>query len=130
MQKRVFVIVAAIILACAMCITSQAISEQYKYEVENVTIIFEESTTLSEQEREVIVNHLTSQNNNVEVYGLWCNLFGHSYESHTATKITHCVYETDPRCLEEIFKVQVCSRCENTISESMGSVYISCCPEE
>ena len=114
-----------------LCINVSAISGKYTYQVENVTIIFEESTTLDEQEREKIINHLVSDGiTDNTTYGLWCNLFGHSYETHTVDKITHCVYDTNPRCQDDLYEVQICTRCEHTISTRIATTYISCCPEE
>ena len=78
----------------------------------------------------MVAEHLIHGEKDATTYGLWCTLFGHSYESHMASKITHCVYDTAPRCLEENYEVQVCTRCEDTVSELISSYYIFCCPEE
>ena len=129
-MKRLITILTLALLVCALCITSSATAGQYIYEFDNVTIVFDEDTVLDQRGRMAVVECLLNEKADITTYGLWCTLFGHTYETHSATKITHCVYETDPRCLEEIYDVQVCSRCENTISEVVGKAYISCCPEE
>lgn len=130
MERKLLTILVATLLVFSMCITSSAKSEQYIYEFDSYTVIFDEDTTLSTPKMMAIAENLENDNGNTSTYGLWCTLFGHSYESHTATKITHCVYDTNPRCLKEIYEVQVCSRCEDTVSNLIGSSYITCCPEE
>lgn len=129
-MKRFLTTVIAIVLVYAMCFASFAVSAQYTYEFENITVIFDTNTVLDEHERMIVAEHLAHGEETVTTYGLWCTLFGHSYEEHSATKITHCVRTTNPRCLEEEYLVQVCTRCENTVTESLGGVYITCCPEE
>ena len=95
---------------------------------ENVTVFFEETTEFSAEQRERIAYILaTKKENNMETYGLWCTLFGHSYTEDTVTTITHCVRESVPRCLQEIFVVGECSRCGDTYSTLNSSGYINCC---
>ena len=130
MKKNILTIMIAMLLVCATCFTSAAVSAQYTYEFENITVIFDEDITLDEQQKAAIAEHLVHGDEDVTTYGLWCTLFGHSYETHMAKKITHCVYDTNPRCLEEIYEVQVCTRCENTVSTVVARSYISCCAEE
>lgn len=130
MKKSVLSIIVAILMAFAMCFTTSAITGDYIYEFEHATVFFNEDTTLNEQVRQTVAEQLVYGKDSSTTYGLWCTLFGHSYELHAATKITHCVYDTEPRCLEEIYEVQVCSRCEDTVTELIGSAYITCCPEE
>lgn len=130
-MKNKFVMFVTIIIVFALCLNVSAISRTYTYQINNVTIIFDESVTWNEQQREKIVQHLTSgETTDSTTYGLWCNMFGHSYESHSAEKITHCVYDTNPRCQDDLYEVQVCKRCEHTISTLIATTFISCCPEE
>lgn len=129
MKKKIYLVIT-MLLVYAMSFNASAITEQYTYEFEAVTVIFDANSMTTEQDREIITAHLVCEDENSTTYGLWCTLFGHSYETHSATKITHCVYDTDPRCLREIYEVQLCSRCEDTVSKLIGSAYITCCPEE
>ena len=130
MKKNILTIMIAMLLVYATCFTSFAVSVQYTYEFENITVIFDADSALDEQQRTAIAEHLVHGEADATTYGLWCTLFGHSYESHSAIKITHCVYDTNPRCLREIYEVQVCSRCEDTVSTVVARSYISCCAEE
>ena len=130
MKKKTLIIIAALLLVSAMCFTSSASATTYTYEFENVTVIFDENTSLGEQTQQAVAEHLVYGEEQSTTYGLWCTLFGHSYETHSVSKITHCVFDTEPRCLREIYLVDVCTRCDHTLSELVGSSYITCCPEE
>jgi len=129
MTKKFIFSMLSVFLACFLCINVSAVSNQYFYEELNITIVFDDPS-LDTRTQEHIANYLVYGASDATTFGLWCTLFGHSYEAYTATQITHGVRDTNPRCLEEIFKVQVCSRCEDTISELVASSYITCCPEE
>lgn len=64
----------------------------------------------------------------MQTRGLWCTLFGHDYETTTATKITHKKYATSPRCLLETYDVKVCTKCDETTETLIESSRIICCP--
>ena len=130
MKKTTLTIIIALLLVSAMCFTTSASAATYTYELGNVTVIFDENSTLDEQTQKAIAEYLVYGGEQPTTYGLWCTLFGHSYETQTVITITHCVYDTEPRCLKEIYDVDVCTRCEHTVSELIGSAYITCCPEE
>ena len=130
MKRRYLMVTMCALIAFIMCFSASASLEQYVFESENVTIIFDEDTNLDLQSREMVARYLVHGELQETTYGLKCTLFGHSYETSAATKITHCVRDTNPRCLREIYEVQVCKDCEHTITEILGSSYITCCPEE
>lgn len=130
-MKNKFVLIVSVIILIALCVNVSATSAKLTYEINNVTIKFDAETTLEDQEKEKIAHHLAYGETTDSVsYGLWCTLWGHSYETHTVEKITHCVYETNPRCQDDFYEVQICSRCEHTVSTRVATTYISCCPEE
>ncbi len=128
-MKRSFVLLLTLVLVFAFSLSSFASEkEPYVYNIENVTIIFDENDTFDAATREMVAHKLVHGDEDVAPYGLICTLFGHDYEQKGVTTITHCVYSEQPRCLEEYFIVQVCSRCEDTIVERTGFRYITCCP--
>ena len=96
-MKKVWTTLILVMMSCIMCFTSAASPASYTYQFENVTIIFDSEINLNENSRNAIAEYLAYGEEKSTTYGLWCSLFGHSYETHSATKITHCVYETDPR---------------------------------
>lgn len=130
-MKHLAKAVIIVFILMALCLTTFA-SGTYEVEFvrDNVEIIFNENTPFTSVQREQIVSYLYG--NSVEIkaasFNLICALFGHDYEYDTVITITHKVRDTQPRCLREIFEIGLCSRCGATTAESLGSVYISCCP--
>ena len=131
-MKKIFVVLLTFLLILTFSLSAFAASEEiYTYEIGNVTVIFDETDTLNAATREALAHLLASGNYNsgdAATYNLLCTLFGHKYETSGATTITHCAQESQPRCLEECFTVQLCTRCDDTIVERTGWSYITCCP--
>ncbi len=93
--------------------------------VNEIEFIFDTDTT--EEFRNKAIAHYFNNDDSTSSYGLTCTLFGHKLESSVITAITHKAKATDPRCLQERYNTEVCSRCDYTNSTLIGSVYISCC---
>lgn len=121
-----------ILLVYTFSLSSIAASEEGNiYNIGNITVVFDENNNFDTDTREALAHMLASgnyDNGNIATYNLLCTLFGHKYETTGVTTITHCVEPDQPRCLEECFTVQVCSRCEDRIVERTGFRYITCCP--
>ncbi|MBQ8015862.1 MAG: hypothetical protein IJ264_06740, partial [Clostridia bacterium] len=71
--------------------------------------------------------YFNPENDGVTSYGLTCTLFGHKLESSVITTITHKAKATDPRCLEETYDTEACTRCDYANATLICSEYISCC---
>ncbi len=128
-MKKLLTLFLALLLVSTLSLSAFAASEEtYVYDVENVTVIFDESTPFDAATRKMIAHKLVHGDDDAAPYGLICTLFGHDYEATGVITVTHCVDPVPPRCLEEYFYVQVCTRCEDTIVERTGLSYISCCP--
>ncbi len=85
---------------------------------------------IPEEMKERIIADLSGENTDsgIAAYNILCNLFGHNYDSiDVTTTITHKVRSSAPRCLEEKFDVQLCSRCSYSNYELFYSAYINCC---
>ena len=96
--------------------------------VDNVTVIFENDSSFSDDEKQAIAQFLVN-NTDIQTYGLLCSIFGHDNTTEIAVTITHCVNSTAPRCLEECWQVTTCSRCNETESTRISYSYINCCSE-
>ena len=57
----------------------------------------------------------------------WCIINGHDLDYLSAKITRHKVYATQPRCLQELYKVESCKRCNYTNYELMGTIPIWCC---
>ena len=93
-----------------------------------ITVIVPE--TASEEAKAKIHAHFCGECDeavSAETRGLTCTLFGHKLETGSTTTITHKVRTTAPRCLEEIYTYEICSRCDYESYLLASSAYIYCC---
>lgn len=94
--------------------------------VNDVEFVFDADTS-EEFRNRAIAHYFNHDDDGAAAYGLTCTLFGHKLESSVITAITHKVRTTSPRCLEETYNVETCSRCDYTNSTLLDSIYIVCC---
>lgn len=94
--------------------------------VEDTDFIFSADTT-EEFRNKVIMHHLHPEDDGAHTYGLMCTLFGHKLESELVTVVTHKAKATAPRCLQQKYNEEACTRCDYTNSTLVSSTYISCC---
>jgi len=130
MKKFISVLLAITILMSLNITVFASTPTSNVYIMGDKTIIFEESSAFTSEEQQYIAEFLTSQNSEQSTYGLMCNLFGHKNTQESVIAITHRVYENSPRCMQEIFLVTTCSRCNETSTELVSRTYITCCPED
>lgn len=100
------------------------------YQIENVTIIFDEDSQLSVDQQERIAQLLVNSEYGFSQANIICDIFGHKNTMEGVTTITHKVSASSPRCLQELFTITTCSRCNESTVERNGACYISCCPED
>lgn len=100
------------------------------YQIDNVTVVFDDDSQLSNEQKETIAQLLVNPEYGVSQVNLICNIFGHKNTQEGVSTITHKVSGTDPRCLREFFTITTCSRCNESTVERNAAVYISCCPED
>ena len=128
-MKKIISFMLFIIIVCTFCLSAYAGTEVYTYKIDNTTVIFNQDTNFSEQQRAYISEIIVNGDSDATTYGLMCTLFGHKYgQQESATAITHCAQASQPRCLEEYFLISMCTRCEHTEVEQVGAIYIECCP--
>ena len=130
-MKRIILITIAIICITVLCVHPSASANQsFVIRIENTDVIFDNHTSLTEEEMQRIAVSLMHNEQNVQTYGLWCNLFGHKNQTEYVTTITHEVNPVIPRCLQERWEVITCTRCGNTEGTRLSYSYIDCCPED
>lgn len=100
------------------------------YQIVNVTVIFDATSQLSNEQQEMIAQLLVNPEYGVAQANIICDIFGHKNTMEGVTTITHKVSATDPRCLQEIFTITTCSRCNESTVERDAMFYIPCCPED
>ena len=119
------------LLILSICVLASPTSAYTKHVVSNanVTVVFQENSKFSENEKLIIIEYLASdkhENQNTQ-RNILCSLFGHDYTEEHVTTITHRVYPTPPRCLEKQYNILHCSRCGFTQEEYISSRSIYCC---
>ena len=130
-MKKIIVVLLTLLLIATFSLSTFAESvEVYTYEFGNVTVIFDQNSPLDAATRELVAHKLVYGDENVATYGFLCALLNHDYEESSASVITHCAQSMQPRCLEEFFNVQTCTRCDDVVLTRTGFRYITCCPND
>ena len=130
-MKKIISVLLVIVLLSAMCITSYANeSANNIFIINNKTIIFDEDSSFTIEEKQFIAELLANPDQEHTTYGLVCTLLGHKNTTETVHTITHCVDTQSPRCLQENFLITTCSRCGESTVERISYFYITCCPED
>ena len=130
-MRKLICLCIAIILSLSFCLSTSAdATNENVIEVNGYTIIFDETSTLTQEEKlhiaQIRVNHLETTEE-ATPYGVMCDLFGHKTTTETISVIEHCVRDTPPRCLQTYEDLTVCSRCDYVNIEVVGSIHIYCC---
>lgn len=94
--------------------------------VNEVEFVFDADTSEGFRNK-AIAYYFNHNNEGATSYGLTCTLFGHKLESSVITTITHKVSATAPRCLQETYNMEICSRCDYTNPILISASYIHCC---
>ena len=128
-MKKIFALIMTIALVFGVISISASAEETSENIIINdgQTVFIFENGLSSEMQNRFIADYYNLDDDGAETYGLTCTLLGHKLESTTAITITHKVRTTAPRCLEEYFDFEACSRCDYSNSTLISSVYISCC---
>lgn len=121
------------IVLCLSFVLSVNATNGTVYSYNGVDVFFEENSALSEgmklQVAEMLVDG-ASGGEDIATYNLWCSLFGHKNTLETVETIQHKVDTEAPRCLSQMWELNICTRCENVEETLLTQKYIDCCPEE
>lgn len=99
----------------------------YTYASNDVQVVFAENSVFTAQEKELIEKHFCGDTDKNETYGLRCTLFGHNYKTEYVDVIRHKVRSTRPRCIDDLYKTQICTVCSDTVSTLVSSQSVDCC---
>ena len=130
-MKKITLVLMVIILTigATLGISADEIVEN-TYQIGNVTVVFSDESQLSKEQQESIAQLLVNPEYGTSQANLICNIFGHKNTQEGVSTITHKVSATSPRCLQEIFTITTCSRCNESTVDRDAYYYITCCPEE
>lgn len=110
-----------------MLLLMMAAGAYQTYSSDDVQVVFAENSVFTVQEKELIEKYFCGEADIGETYGLRCTLFGHDYKTEYVDVIRHKVRSTRPRCIDDLYKTQICTVCSDTVSTLVSSKSIDCC---
>ena len=131
-MKRFISLSLAIVFALSLCFSTSAnTNDSNTFTIGDCTVTFDEDCALTYEEKmqlaEIRANHNDEHNDEVSTYGVICNMFGHKTTTETIIVVEHRVSDTQPRCVETLEDLTVCSRCDYVDIVVLSSSYIFCC---
>lgn len=129
MKKIIALILVVVSLFSVISISAYAkntAEDTVIVKVNETDFIFNANTS-DEFRSKAISYHFNHNDNGATTYGLTCTLFGHKLESSLVKTITHKVKANSPRCLQETYDTEACTRCDYANATLIDSSYIVCC---
>lgn len=132
-MKKIFRITILTLLIAMSCISSFALNATYDIHSNDVhsEVIFAPDSEFTEFQKQNIINHFMvtqEEANTVSVEGILCLLFGHDLTTERMEYRIHRYYASIPRCLQEMYDISICSRCDYMSSTLVFSMRVPCCP--
>ena len=118
MKKFIIIaIISILVISCLsmFCYASFNNSYTFYYNDREITI---EGNSLNQFRAQRIADYIAYGSIPTEEIGLGdemnssllCIIFGHSIETYSATEVIHNVYTTSPKCVENYYSVEYCTR--------------------
>lgn len=135
MKKRIVKLFAVVMIIMISIVTVNAdVSEPSGkvYFRGDTMVSFIANSAFTDAEQIRVVNLLTNGNSsNVNsTNNVLCSLFGHKTTTERVTVTNHKVNPKDPRCVNYIYEVEACTRCNYSDATLVYSYSISCCPDD
>ena len=118
-----------------ICFASPEESHTFFYDNGKEITVY--NSELSYMEKKIIADYFAYNDlpdrslyagNNIES-SLLCTLFGHSLSTTYVNEVTHNVYPTSPKCVDNLYKCEYCTRssCDYINTTLISSVRTSAC---
>ena len=132
-MKKIISCLLAFSFMFAVCGISSTAKTDNVFYYDNAEIVVE-NADLSYEKKQLIADHIagvcaeSTSEQESSTYNLLC-IFGHKETSSMVTEVRHNVYDTTPKCVQNIYKVTTCERenCDLFESEVISSKRISTC---
>ena len=129
-MKKIISLALALLLSVSFCIAASAVDVENTYFYGDVEVVFAEDSSFSEEMKQHIADYIVNGDDGATTYNLMCTLFGHKETSEVVLTTSHKVRATNPRCLQQMWEIHACSRCNEALDQILLSeTYIDCCPE-
>ncbi|MBR3998065.1 MAG: hypothetical protein IKI93_06945 [Clostridia bacterium] len=122
-------IIVSLILVCTLFSTGIYCSADCGHIVDDITIIYQEDSMLTDTQKERFLSLVFSEQNEYAPYSLLC-LFGHDKVTEYAHIIKHKVFSVEPRCANQLYEVITCTRCDYMDATLVSQAFFNCCPED
>ena len=128
------IIVLVLCVTFSLSFTASAISEsEFFYPEKSISVVFDTASVLSAEQKQFIADKIvlgeSIVDDGVSTYAL-CWLTGHDIVNELVTVVEHKVSTTIPRCKDNLYDVETCSKCDYLEYTLISSNMIFCCPEE
>ena len=128
MKKIIALVLASCLMFSAVSFATAASDDSnnvFCYGEKEITV---EGTDLSYDEMKAIADYIAGEENSdgISTHGLTCTIFGHKITESAVKEITHNVYNAAPKCVERLYSVKTCSRCDYIEKELLSSYRIHC----
>jgi len=131
-KLRLLIIPFLVILLSVNVLAHSAGGNTFVFADENKEVVFEETSSLTVEEQRIVAERLiygAPEDDGASTYA-WCWLTGHDYKYDVVSIIYHEQYPESPRCRQDTYDVETCTKCDHLQEELIGVAYIVCCPEE
>ncbi len=129
---RLLIMPLLIVMLSVNVLALTASNGVYEFADGNKVVTFAENSALTAERQQMVAERLAygaPEDDGVSTYA-WCWLTGHDYTYDVVLVTTHKKSAYSPRCYEETYNVETCTKCDHMSEELVGGVYIICCPED
>lgn len=130
MKKIIALMMVVVSLFSIMSISvfAEDVADIVTVTVNDTEFIFNADTTEEFRNNFIAYYFNGATEDEAEIYGLTCTLFGHKMEYETVIAVQHNVYATAPKCVENTYSSEICTRCGYNNYSLVASRVIFCCP--
>ncbi len=127
MKKTSFTLVIIIFILFILCFSVFGKDIwSYDFIIDGIEVNISSEEEITEAFAYNIAHNLICGNDSI-AKGTYCDLYGHTFVTTTATTIIHRYYSTAPRCWEKVYSVKTCTICGYETRTLINSSRIFCC---
>ena len=129
MKKILTIILCAVLAINCTAFTMSDSTYEYIVDDSHITIEFSSASVLSTEKQRQIADQMVYGDDDASTYA-WCWLTGHNYVTEAVTAVEHKVYTLSPRCIQRIYSIETCTKCDHFEETLIATTSIACCPED
>mgnify|MGYP007047873044 CR=1 FL=1 len=126
-KKTVSFLLCCLLFFSAVVYTAAASTQTFTLKKGNEEVIIEHSGLDIDMLNGIAQTLLTGTSLVAAAPNPWCIINGHDLEYVSAELTRHKVYSSQPRCVEEVYDVEQCKRCDYANYSLRSSTRVYCC---